>query len=100
MCVKYTRVLKFLLISLRKIPLSQKIYTSAATGASDKYEVCQSLVILKTIATSSCVFENFISHAGSTTPLDVLSSSHVVPSLVTAGQWFVHVMFQTSLIIY
>ena len=28
------------MILLGKIPLSQKFYTSAATDASDKYEVC------------------------------------------------------------
>ena len=39
-CVLNTHwVLEFLLISLWKIPLSQKMYASAATDASDKYEV-------------------------------------------------------------
>ena len=45
-------------------------------------------------------FQKCTFRAGSTTLLDALSSSHVAPSLATAGQWLVYVKFQSSLIIY
>ena len=40
MCAKYTLSIGVPFDFIVKIPLSQKIYTSAATDASDKYEVC------------------------------------------------------------
>ena len=55
MCVKYTLSIEVPFDFFEKIPLSRKIYTSAATDAIDKYEVFSTMDEILMSLTEVCV---------------------------------------------